>query len=117
MATLLRQSFSNKPTLTQFNLNDELNKHAWRPYMDADEATKALQGKPAYTYLLRTSLIRGKFEISFVQTDGSIKHDQFSLVNPRYGIWRNGQGSHLGTLAKVIRDMMHCQMHIGQPLD
>ena len=116
MATLLKQKCEKETKVEFFDVDQELNQHGWRPFLSAMDAEKALEGKAPYTYLLRRSSIRGKFEISFVKANGSISHDLFTLIDPKYGIWRNGHFSHVGTLAKVIRDMMHCEMHVGQPL-
>ena len=115
----LNKQYTSPNTIgsVQFDLDAELSKHAWRPNMDYDSAEDVLKGKSAYTYLLRRSMQRGKFEISFIRPDGGIYHDQFTLINPKMGIWRNGHYSHIGNLHKVIRDMMDCAMHEGQPLE
>lgn len=99
-----------------FDLGKELNNHAWMPYMDSLQAEKILAGKPIYTYLLRPSEFKRGFAISFIQKNGQVKHDHFTLIDPKYGIWRNGGHHHVGILAKVIRDMMDCSMEEGQPL-
>ena len=100
-----------------FCLESELCRHAWFPKMSAEEAEVALKSRPAYTYLLRKSQANlRKYDISYVTQDGSICHDTFTLVNPKLGVFLNGQGSHLGKLEKVVRDMMHCDKHLGQPL-
>ncbi|NGX37387.1 MAG: hypothetical protein K1000chlam2_00541 [Chlamydiae bacterium] len=104
-------------SIVQFDMNVELSKHAWRPGMGHHSAKLALKGKSMYTYLLRKGAIRNKFEISFVDRDGLIQQDVFTLIDSKYGIWRNGHTSHLGKLHKVIRDMMDCAMHEGQPLE
>lgn len=100
----------------QYDLNQELKMHGWQPFMTYLDAEKALSGKSAYTYLIRSLPERNKFVISFVRPDGEIEHDQFTLLDPIYGIWRNAAPHHVGTLAKVIRDMMDCEMYVGQPL-
>ena len=108
---------NTKGTAGRFNVVKDLYKRAWFPWMTASEAEQALSGKPPLTYLLRknqTSL--RKYEISYVDTNGLVHHDTFTLVNPKLGIFLNAIDSHLGKLAKVVRDMMHCERHQGQPL-
>lgn len=101
---------------SQFCLESELCQHAWFPHMTAQEAEQVLKGKPTYTYLLRKSQRNlRKYDISFVNANGKVQHDTFTLVNPKLGIFLNGHGSHLGKLAKVVRDMMHCEKHQGSP--
>ena len=118
MATLNKQRKSSTTKgSVHFDLNAELSKHAWRPDMDSVSAENILKGKSTYTYLLRRSPVKGKFEISFIQPGGHIRHDRFTLINPKYGIWMNGYTSHVGKLHKVIRDMMVCALHEGQPLE
>lgn len=102
---------------SHFNLESELRKHAWFPTMTAAEAEHALSGKITYTYLLRKNQANlRKYDISYVEVNGLVRHDTFTLVNPKLGIFLNGNGSHLGKLAKVVRDMMHCERHQGQPV-
>lgn len=103
-------------TSSAFEVNEELRKHAWYPSINILQAQDLLSGKPAYTYLIRPSDIGRGFSISFVQKNGTVKHDNFTLINPKLGIWLNGHPSHVGKLAKVIRDMMHCSIDQGQPL-
>ncbi len=103
---------SNAP----FILDDALKRNSFQPRMALLEAELALQGKPAFTYLLRPSDIGRGFAVAFVQPSGYVKHDYFRLINPKYGIFINGIPTHVGTLEKVIRDMMYCQMDEGSPL-
>ena len=106
---------TRKPNL--YILEDELCKHAWFPKMTAHDAEAVLKNMPTYTYLLRKSQSNlRKYDISYVDQKGTICHDTFTLINPKLGIFLNGQNSHLGKLEKVIRDMMHCEQHQGQPL-
>jgi len=99
-----------------YDVNAELAKHSWRPGMDALEAEALLAGKSPYTYLLRPSIINRKFVISFVRPNGTIEHDTFSLIDAKRGIWRNAYWHHVGTLEKVVRDMMDCDFSEGTPL-
>lgn len=111
-----RQDQSTAP-VSRFCLEKELSKHGWFPNLTADAAQEMLYGKPAYTYLLRKSQSNlRKYDISYVDGNGLVRHDTFTLVNPKLGIFLNGNCSHLGKLEKVVRDMMHCNKHQGQPL-
>ena len=106
---------NEKPSL--FVVDLELKKHAWHPYINTMEAEQELTGKPAFTYLTRPCEYDRGFMISFVNRDGHIKHDHFTLANAKFGIWRNGHPSHIGKLEKVLRDMMDCGLSEGQPLN
>lgn len=116
MATLVQQSASKENLSQEYDPIQDLKNHGWRPLMNQIEAEKALEGKPAYTYLLRHSPYQKKYEISFVDPDGKVKHDYCTLIDKEKGIWINACPTHIGPLAKVIRDMMECEMHLGQPL-
>jgi len=107
---------SQSSTSTPFILESALKRNGWQPRMPLLDAEVALEGKPAFTYLLRPSDIGRGFAIAFVQRNGHVKHDYFRLINPKYGIFINGLPSHVGQLEKVVRDMMHCEMHEGAPL-
>ncbi|NGX48119.1 MAG: hypothetical protein K1000chlam3_01509 [Chlamydiae bacterium] len=101
---------------TSFDLEAALKKNAWRPYIEAREAEKILSDKLSFTYLLRPNVMGRSFSISFIQPSGAIKHDNFTLIDPIYGIWRNGGHSHVGKLEKVICDMMECTLFDLKPL-
>lgn len=119
MAMMFRQeSFqSTGKKESKFDAETELKKHSWHPYMkSALEAEQVLSGKPAFTHLIRPCDYDRGFMISFVNKDGDVAHDHFSLIDPLYGIWRNAMPSHVGKLEKVLRDMMDCALFEGQPL-
>lgn len=117
MTRLFQETQQSPSSLnTPFVLEDALNRNSWQSRMSLLDAELALEGKPAYTYLLRPSDIGRGFAIAFVQPNGHVRHDYFRLINPKYGIFINGLPSHVGQLEKVIRDMMHCQVHEGAPL-
>ncbi|NGX46009.1 MAG: hypothetical protein K940chlam2_01190 [Chlamydiae bacterium] len=117
MTGLFQETQQNSaPLNASFVLEDALDRNGWQPQMTLLNAELALKGKPTYTYLLRPSEIGRGFAIAFVELSGSVKHDYFRLINPKYGIFRQGMPTHVGQLEKVIRDMMHCQMHEGAPL-
>lgn len=99
-----------------FDLDVELARHGWRPAMSAAAAEQVLSGQSSYTYLLRRSEFGRGFSISYVRMDGIVVHDSFTLLDPKFGIFRNGGPQHVGRLEKVIRDMMHCPLHVGQPI-
>ncbi len=101
---------------TDFDIDFALKKNAWFPNLDPHQAEKLLVGKSVYTYLLRPNVIGRGFSISFIHPNGTIHHDNFTLIDPRYGIWRNAAHSHVGKLEKVICDMMECTPVDLQPL-
>ena len=118
MAVMLRDS-SKKASIEKeahFNIDAELRKHSWMLEMSLLQAEVALRNQKPFTYLLRPGELGRKFAISFVQANGYVKHDYFTIIDPKIGMWRNGVSSHVGSLYKVIRDMMDCEMHEGQPL-
>jgi len=90
-----------------FDLDAELTQYHWIPDPLSIHAEKSLEGKSAYTYLLRPREEGRGFAISFMQPTGYVKHDHFSLIDAERGIFRNGQGHHVGKLAKVIDDMLY----------
>jgi len=118
MAMMFRQEHSGRVESNEitFYLDVELKKHAWHPYMNALEAEALLSGHPTFTYLTRPSDLGRGFALSFVNPKGHIEHHYFTLINPKYGIFRNAHPSHVGKLEKVIRDMMDCGICEEQPL-
>lgn len=99
-----------------FDINVELGKHAWHPEMTVVEAEAVLQDKPPYTYITRPREGERGFAISFVNLNGTIEHHYFTLIDPKYGIWRNGGPCHIGRIEKVICDMMDCTVFDCRPL-
>ncbi|NGX58966.1 MAG: hypothetical protein KR126chlam3_00108 [Chlamydiae bacterium] len=118
MATFLNFSRAQEDNLkcVDFDVNAALRKNAWCPNLDPCKAEELLYSKPVYTYLLRPNMIGRGFSISFVHPNGTIHHDNFTLIDPRYGIWHNGNGSHVGKLEKVLCDMMECTPFDLKPL-
>lgn len=118
MATFMnfRKEEENTQTDIRFDVNTALRRNGFRHDLDALEAEKMLSDKPVYTYVLRPNSLHRGFAISFVQKNGSIKHDHFTLIDHIYGIWRNGQFHHVGKLEKVICDMMECSVYDLKPL-
>lgn len=119
MATMFRNQTSENLSQNSsgFDAIAELKKYAWYPQMTVIEAEAALSNKPPYTYITRPrdGGERG-FTISFVNLNGSIEHHPFSLINPTLGIWRNLMPEHVGSLGKVICDMMDCEVLDCKPL-
>lgn len=121
MATMFRtQSIENlSQNSSVFDAITELKKHAWYPQMTVIEAEAALSNKPPYTYITRP---RGPGEgargyaISFVNLNGSIEHHYFTLIDSNRGVWRNFHPDHVGSLGKVICDMMDCEVLNCKPL-
>ncbi len=95
----------------------ELKRYAWHPEMNVITAEKALFKKPAYTYITRFRETERGFEISFVNLNGDIEHHYFTLVDAKHGIWRNSAPEHIGSLGKVICDMMECSILDCKPLN
>lgn len=118
MATFMnfKNGRENHETHGSFDINATLNKNGWRPNADSLQSESLLSGQPSHTYILRPNMARRGFAISFVQPNGSVKHDSFTLIDPIYGIWRNGGNDHVGKLEKVICDMMDCTPYDLKPL-
>lgn len=112
-----RPSHNSSQKQHLFDLDSELRRHGWRSGINALDAESLLLNKPVYTYCLRPAGFERKFAISFVLENGLVKHDTFTLIDPMYGIFRNGQPHHVGQLAKVIRDMMECSLLEGNSLE
>ncbi|MDN3505911.1 MAG: SH2 domain-containing protein [Simkaniaceae bacterium] len=100
----------------KFNLDATLSNNAWHPNVNSCQAEQILANQPTYTYLLRPNIDARSFSISFVQKNGKVIHDNFTLIDPLYGIWRNGMCHHVGKLEKVICDMMECSPFDLRPL-
>ncbi len=118
MATIFRTQTVENPSQhsTVFNANAELRNHSWHPQLTIIKAEEALADKPPYTYLTRLRDGERGFAISFVNLNGFIEHHYFNLIEPKFGIWRNGQPHHMGSLSKVICDMMDCELLDCKPL-
>ena len=118
MTTFMNFSNEENPTQTKqgFDLQSSLKNNGWRSNVNPSQAEEILAGKPVYTYLIRPNIEGRGFSISFVQPNGQVKHDHFKLVDPIYGIWRNGMIHHVGKLEKVICDMMECTPFDLKPL-
>lgn len=117
MATFLnfRSEESYDHCQSGFDADTTLKKNGFRNVNEV-EAEGMLAGKAPYTYLVRPNPFARAFFISFVQPNGMVKHDHFSLLAPIYGIWRNGQSHHVGKLEKVICDMLNCAPYELKPL-
>jgi hypothetical protein len=118
MATMFRnQCFeSNAQGKVFFDADAELRKHSWHPQMTASQAEEALTNQPPYTYITRPRETERGFIISFVNPMGCIEHHYFTLIDSKYGIWRNSSPEHVGSLQKVICDMMECEILDCKPL-
>ncbi|MBS0629945.1 MAG: hypothetical protein JSS30_06985 [Verrucomicrobia bacterium] len=118
MATILNYRPIEKvvKTSSNFDAGAELRKHAWHPEMTIIEAEAALANKPVYTYVTRLREGERGFAITFVNAHGKIEHQPFTLLDTKRGIWRNCGPLHIGSLGKVICDMMRCTMLDCKPL-
>lgn len=101
---------------THFDINQEFSKHGWKGQMTLAETEKALEGRPAFTYLTRFGEMKGKFTLSFVHPDGYIKHDIFVLVDWTLGVFANGQPCHRGPLDVLVLLKMDCTAGQARPL-
>ncbi|NGX58965.1 MAG: hypothetical protein KR126chlam3_00107 [Chlamydiae bacterium] len=110
MATFLNFSRGQEVNLkdVDFDVNAALKKNGWFSNLDPHQAETLLADKPVFTYLLRPNVVGRGFSISFVHTNGAVHHNNFTLIDPKYGIWRNCSHFHVGKLEKVICDMMKC---------
>ncbi|NGX39895.1 MAG: hypothetical protein KR126chlam1_01232 [Chlamydiae bacterium] len=105
------------PTKVTFDVKAELMKHAWCPEFNRVDAEKALEGQVIYTYLIRPNLDeKGKYILSFIHKNGDFEHHTIRLLNPIYGIWRQGSPHHIGELHKVVCDVLDCEKHERIPL-
>lgn len=118
MATMFRsQCFKgNTQDRVFFDAVAELKKYSWYPQMTIIEAEEILTNQPSYTYILRPRETGRGFAISFVNPKGCVEHHYFTLIDSKYGIWRNGGLDHVGSLQKVICDMMDCEVLDCKPL-
>jgi len=117
MKTINRQKKGrNLSSSPWFDLSAELQKHAWFSNITAEGAEELLTGKPMYTYLIRPDEEGTGFCVTFVSPSGKVKHDHFTLIDPVYGVFRNYEPCHVGSLKKVLRDLMHCSLDEGAPL-
>ncbi len=92
---------------------------AWYGDISASEAEQLLKDKPCLTYLLRQGENKYSFFISFIQQDGSIKHQVFFLELDHIGwLYRNFCGEHCSkeNFDILIPLMMHCESHECIPL-
>lgn len=95
---------------------DQIERHpAWKKSIDKTQVESLLEGKKTLSYLLRAGEKERVYYISFVQKDGSIKHQQFTLENDRKGwYYKNGANEQdpadivSENLEELIPKMMHC---------
>jgi len=99
-----------------FNLEIELENHGWHPNLSAGEAEAILSDKAAYTYLIRLDEMQKGFYVSFVSPNGFIQHGHFDLIDPIYGMFRNFCTPHVGSLKKVLNDLMYHSFAKAVPL-
>jgi len=118
MATMFRSQYIERNTQGRvfFDADAELRKHSWHPQITMIEAEKVLSKQPPYTYITRPRETERGFIISFVNLKGCVEHHSFTLIDSKYGIWRNGSPEHVGSLQKVICDMMDCELLDCKPL-
>jgi hypothetical protein len=84
--------------------------------MTAVEAEQVLVNKPPFTYVTRPRETERGFMISFVNRNGCVEHQPFTLIDNKHGIWRNCGPSNVGKLQKVICDMMQCEVLDCKPM-
>jgi hypothetical protein len=106
----------DRPLKGEFVAQDVLKANGWRPQIETLEAEKLLKGKPTFTYLTRPNQEGRGFYVSFVAPSGRVEHHVFSLIDAKYGIWRNYLQHHVGKLEKVLCDSMGCELTDLKPL-
>ena len=95
---------------------------AWHPTVSESESEKMLKGKSPFTYLIRGGDKEHLYYISFVQEDGSLKHQWFVLEFDRNGwVYRNaGTKGPNGLVSKelhtLIPQILHCDLLACKPL-
>lgn len=98
---------------------DQVTTHsAWQGDISASASEKFLEGKPAFTYLLRQGDKKHEYYISFVKPDGSFHHQFFALELNKLGwVYRNGY-THgpMKNAPDLIPMMMHCEPYECIPL-
>lgn len=113
LGTGLRRSSKN---VSSFDLDAELRNNSWCPFLGLEEAEELLKDQPAYTFLLRPKEAGRGFAISFMNPKGVIEHHPFTLINAKYGIFRNFCRSNVGRLSQVVCYMMECTSEQMRPL-
>ncbi len=97
--------------------HDQITKHpAWMGDITEAKANWYLERKNPFTYLLRNGEKDYTYFISFIQKNGSIKHQYFTLESDRKG-WYYKNGVTTGPaelicsdLKELIPQMMHCDL-------
>lgn len=96
---------------------EQIERHeGWRENLDAMRAESLLEGKEAFTYLLRKRDEENAYYISFVKEGGQVKHQHFTLEHDRKG-WFYKNGTWQGpeelaekTIEALIPQMVHCDL-------
>jgi hypothetical protein len=94
---------------------DQVTSHpAWFGEVSELEASKLLEGKESFTYVLRSGGEEQTYFITFVKEDGLLKHQRFTLELDRKGwYYKNGmcpgpQEAVAENINELIPLMMHC---------
>lgn len=104
------------PVETEIRMNA-----AWLGQVSGIKAEKMLRGhNKSYLYVLREGEKEGDYYVTFVQPNGSIYHQPFTISKTAMG-WMYEQGnsgpiSMETKLNDVLHLIMHCEKHECQPL-
>ncbi|MBS0615707.1 MAG: hypothetical protein JSR58_04050 [Verrucomicrobia bacterium] len=103
-----------------YPIQEEVESHpAWKGNITGLNAEDLLQDKPAFTFLIRKGEHPMNYYITFVQKDGSFKHQPLLIMHSPYGwSYRNSCKSVPTDLPFVnfIHLMMHCNKDECTPL-
>ena len=91
-------------------LQSVLSKEYFHGFLSYPEAARLLEGKPAFTYLVRFSKSKpGCFAIAYVDSGGTVTHTLITCVGPSLFKIEEfasgssaGRGKHFGSLQEVI---------------
>lgn len=75
------------------------------------EARLALEGQPAYSHLVLPTNRVSTFIIVYVGFDRSLKQDTIEVIDVKQAHVANGMPHHVGSLEKVICDLMWDEMN------
>lgn len=125
MVVSIRQSF-----VTSYSCNEnwkeeshfEIQKHpAWHEGITFEQAQIFLDGKPAFSYLLRMGQKVNEYRLSYLEKDGNMTDKSFRVVDQgvgegRFWFHQNYCAEYQKTLNALILKMMHCEENQPNPV-
>ncbi len=84
---------------------------AWIGLVSGLHADKLLRGKTPYQYILRQGEMESAYYVSFVQADGTVKHQPFVITTSSEGWYYENGGNGGPFLEATIDDVLHLIMH------